>query len=55
MSASGLGVLEFTQPMDYAPFTNGSHGLHIRRFSTPAAQSKELARRVAHVFSKLIS
>jgi hypothetical protein len=48
----GLGVLEFTQPMDYAPFTNGSYGLHIVRFSKPATQSEQLTKWVADVLSK---
>jgi hypothetical protein len=48
----GLGVLEFTQPMDYAPLTRGTHGLHVRRFSKPATQSEELTKWVADVFSK---
>lgn len=47
----GLGVLEFTQSMDCAPFTNGSHGLHIRRFAKPATQSEELTRWVADIFT----
>jgi hypothetical protein len=48
----GLGKLEFTQPMDYAPLTNGSYGLQILRFSKPATQSEELTKWVADVFSK---
>lgn len=46
----GLGVLEFTQPTDHAPFTNGSQGRHIRRFSKPAEQGEELTKWVAKVF-----
>lgn len=48
----GLGVLEFTQPIDYPPLTNGSHGLNVRRFSKPAMQTEELTKWVADVFSK---
>jgi hypothetical protein len=48
----GLGVMDFTQPMDCAPFTNGTHGLDIRRFSKPATQSEELTKWVSDVFSK---
>jgi hypothetical protein len=48
----GLGVMDFTQPMDHAPFTVGTHGLDIRRFSKPATQSEELTKWVANVFSK---
>lgn len=48
----GLGVLEFTQPMDCPPLTNGSHGLRIARFSNAATQSEELTKWVADVFSK---
>jgi hypothetical protein len=48
----GLGVLEFTQPMDHAPFTVGTHGLHVRRFAKPERQNEELSRWVADVFSR---
>lgn len=48
----GLGTLDFTQPMDYAPFTVGTHGLHLHRLSTPAAQSQDLTKWVAGLFSK---
>ena len=48
----GLGVLEFTQPMDHAPLTIGSHGLDIRRFAKPATQNEELTKWVVDVFSK---
>jgi hypothetical protein len=47
----GFGVMEFVQTMDSAPFTVGSHGLHIRRFAKPAAQSEELTKWVAAIFS----
>ncbi len=48
----GLGTLDFTQPMDYAPFTVGTHGLNLRRLSTPALQSQDLTKWVAGLFSK---
>jgi hypothetical protein len=47
----GFGVMEFTQTMDSAPFTVGSHGLHVRRFSEPTVQSKELTNWLARIFS----
>jgi hypothetical protein len=47
----GLGMLEFAQPMDYVPFTVGTHGLNIRRFAKPTMQSKELTKWVADVFA----
>lgn len=47
----GLGVMDFTQPTDSAPFTNGSHGLNVRRFAKPAPQSEQLTKWVAKVFS----
>jgi hypothetical protein len=48
----GLAMLEFTQPMDYKPFTVGFHGLALRRSSTPAVQSQDLTNWVAGLFSK---
>ncbi len=48
----GFGVMEFIQTMDSAPFTVGTHGLHIRRFAKPSPQSEELTKWVAEVFSK---
>ena len=48
----GFGVMEFVQTMDSAPFTVGSHGLHIRRFSKAAVQSEQLTKWVADVFAK---
>jgi phage baseplate assembly protein W len=48
----GFGVMEFVQTMDSAPFTVGSHSLHVRRFPSPAAQSHDLTEWVADVFSK---
>jgi hypothetical protein len=48
----GLGVMDFIQPMDYAPFEVGTHGLHVRRFATPTKQSEELTKWVAGVFLK---
>jgi hypothetical protein len=47
----GLGILEFTQPMDYEPFSVGSHGLSLRRRSVPAEQTQELTQWVAGLFS----
>ena len=34
----GFGVMNFIQTMDSAPFTVGTHGLHVRRFSEPIEQ-----------------
>jgi hypothetical protein len=48
----GLGILDFTQPMDYKPFTVGTHGLTLRRLSTPAVQSQDLTKWVSGLFSK---
>jgi hypothetical protein len=48
----GFGVMDFTQTMDSAPFTHGTHGLDVRRFSKPAEQSEELTKWVAGIFSK---
>lgn len=48
----GLCELEFTQPMDYAPFTVGAHGLRLHRLAKAVPQSDELTKWVAGVFSK---
>jgi hypothetical protein len=48
----GFGVMEFVQTMDSAPFTVGTHGLHVRRFSKPEEQDEELSKWVADIFSK---
>jgi hypothetical protein len=48
----GLGVLDFTQPMDYEPFTVGTHGLNLRRLSSPTVQSLDLTKWVAGLFAK---
>lgn len=48
----GLVTLDFTQTMDYAPFTVGTHGLSLHRRSTPAVQSQELTNWVAGLFSQ---
>ena len=48
----GFGVMDFTQTMDSTPFTAGTHGLDIRRFSKPAKQSEELTTWVADIFAK---
>lgn len=48
----GLCDLDFTQPMDYAPLTVGTGGLHLHRLSTPALQSAELTTWVKDIFSK---
>ena len=50
-SRVGIGFMGFIQTMDSEPFTVGTHGLHVRRFATPAAQSEELTKWVASVFS----
>lgn len=47
----GLGILDFTQPMDYTPFTVGGHSLHLIRLSKPAPQSGELTEWVARLFA----
>lgn len=48
----GLCDLEFTQPMDYAPFTVGTHGLHLHRLATSAPQTEALTKWVSEVFSE---
>jgi hypothetical protein len=48
----GFGVMDFVQTMDSAPFTVGTHGLHIRRFAKPAEQNEELTKWGAGIFSK---
>ena len=48
----GLGILDFTQPMDYAPFEVGGHGLHLVRMSKPTAQSPELTEWVVRTFDE---
>ena len=48
----GLGVLNFTQPMDYKPFTVGIQGADLRRLSSPQVQSRDLTKWVAGLFSK---
>jgi|HubBroStandDraft_6_1064221.scaffolds.fasta_scaffold132782_1 hypothetical protein len=48
----GFGLMEFVQTMDSAPFTVGTHGLHIRRFSKPEAQNEQLTKWVAEIFAK---
>lgn len=47
----GLATLDFTQPMDYPPLSVGTHGLNLRRLSTPAAQNHDLTKWVAELFS----
>jgi hypothetical protein len=47
----GFCDLEFTQPMDYAPLSVGTHGVHLRRLGTAAPQRDELTKWVAGVFS----
>src|SRR5665213_468594 len=46
----GLGILDFTQPMDYKPFTVGTHGLALRRLATQSVQNQELTDWVAGLF-----
>ena len=48
----GLAVLDFTQPMDYMPFTVGTHGLHLERPSKPTTKSDELTCWVREIFAK---
>jgi hypothetical protein len=50
-SRIGFGQLDFTQPMDYAPFTVGTHGLNLHRLASPANQPAELTKWVAGLFS----
>jgi hypothetical protein len=45
----GLGILDFTQPMDYGPLTVGTHGLHVQRFAIPSVQSQELTDWIAEL------
>lgn len=47
----GLVILDFTQPMDYSPFTVGTHGLHLIRLATATTQHEELTRWVTEIFS----
>jgi len=51
-SRVGFGEMQFVQTMDSAPFTVGTHGLHIRRFAKPATQSHDLTAWVSDVFSR---
>lgn len=48
----GFGVMEFVQTMDAAPFTVGTHSLHVRRFAKPATQNEALTSWIAGVFSR---
>ena len=48
----GLGILDFTQPMDYEPFVVGTHGLDLRRKSEPMTQSAELTEWVREIFAE---
>jgi hypothetical protein len=54
-SRIGIGVMEFIQTMDSEPFTDGTHGLHVRRFCEPAPQSEELTKWIAEVFTKSVA
>lgn len=45
----GIGIMEFIQTTDSEPFTVGTHGLDIRRFSEPAIQSNHLTKWVADI------
>lgn len=47
----GLCGLDFTQTMDEAPFTVGTHGLHLIRGATELPQKEELTKWVTEVFS----
>lgn len=47
----GLASLDFTQTMDYVPFTVGTHEFNLRRLSTPSTQSHDLTKWVAELFS----
>jgi len=46
----GLGILDFTQPMDRKPFTVGTQGLHLRRLATTAHQDPKLTQWVTNLF-----
>lgn len=46
----GLGILDFTQPMDHKTFTVGTSGLHLRRLATPASQDPELTEWITILF-----
>ena len=47
----GLAIMEFTQTADAVPFTVGTHGLDLRRKSTPAIQRSELTEWIRHIFA----
>lgn len=40
----GFCSLDFTQPMDHAPFSVGTRGMSIQRLATPYSQSADLTR-----------
>jgi hypothetical protein len=48
----GLCDLDFTQTMDEAPFTVGTHGLRLIRGATELPQKEQLTKWVTEVFSK---
>jgi hypothetical protein len=48
----GFGEMQFIQTMDSAPFTVGTHSLHLRRLAKPTAQSVPLTEWVADIFSQ---
>jgi hypothetical protein len=48
----GLGILDFTQPMDNEPFVVGTHGLDLRRKSKPLAQNEQLTNWVRRIFAE---
>jgi hypothetical protein len=48
----GFGEMQFIQTMDSAPFTVGTHSLHVRRFAIPTVQSGRLTEWITGVFSK---
>jgi hypothetical protein len=48
----GLGILDFTQPMDRKPFTVGTQGLHLRRLASSAPQDPALTQWITTLFDR---
>lgn len=49
----GLGILDFTQPMDCKPFAVGTQGLHLRRLASSAPQNPALTQWITTLFERL--
>lgn len=47
----GLCDLDFTQTMDYAPLTVGTHTFHLQRPATAVPQTEQVTQWVAKIFS----